>query len=389
MDFLLLPSSGWVVRRISFDYNKKQMLINGKGLNMENQRYAELDIAKGIGILLVLTGHIQYISIGLREFIVAFHIPLFFIITGMLICVKRENEKRLWQTVKKKSRSILQPYLIFSVLFLIIQFVLYKTGYAITIDMIKQNIYLTVILYGMSVLWFLAALFLGEVAFLGIIKSCKEKWTPLILIIWLILSCAANRQLQYYCALYSNRSVTVYLMYLGQAVLRIGIVTFLIGVGFYLWKLKERVKMTVWGTGLTGIICLGSTIVISHINGGTDLHYLVFNKEYLYFPGAILGSMGILGISYCLNKFDKFPLLKVLKFYGKNSLIVMVTHVDTYLMYFSTIVVMHFNKDILDYNGNVRFCVELFLLVTVAEGVIVLIINRYFPWIIGKRRKGE
>lgn len=352
---------------------------------MAKERYVELDIAKGIGSLLVIMGHIQYISTDFREFIVAFHIPLFFIIAGILIHINHEDDKRLWETAKKKGRSILQPYVIFSVLFLMIQLVLYKAGKFITWEMIRQNIYLTVIFYGMSVLWFLAALFAGEMAFLGLIKCCKKKWTFLVLLAWVFIACFANRYLQNYSAVYEDRTFVIYLSFLGQMILRIGIVAFFIGIGFYLWMLKEKITITGWAAGLVGIVCLGLTIVISQINGVTDLHYLIFNHEILYFTGAVLGSIGVIGISDSIKGFVTFPLLRLLQFYGKNSLIIMLTHVDTYLMYMSTIVVMHFNKDILEYHGNVRFCTELFLLVTVAEGIGIIIINRWFPWMIGKK----
>jgi len=351
---------------------------------MAKERYVELDIAKGIGSLLVIMGHIQYISTDLRGFIVAFHIPLFFIIAGMLIHINHEDEKRLRETAKKKGKSILQPYIIFSILFLLIQFVLYKSGKFITLEMIRQNIYLTVIFYGMSVLWFLASLFAGEMLFLLAVKSCKKKWTFLILLVWVFISCFANRYLQNYSAFYGDRTLVLYLSFLGQMILRIGIAAFFIGIGFYLWMLKEKIKITGWAAGLVGILCLGLTIVISRINGVTDLHYLIFHNEILYFMGAVLGSLGVIGISYSVKEFVRFPVFRLLQFYGKNSLIVMLTHVDTYLMYVSTIVVMHFNKDILEYNGNIRFCTELFLLVTIAEGIGIIMINRWFPWMIGK-----
>lgn len=351
---------------------------------MTKERYAELDLAKGAGILLVITGHIQYISEDFRNFIVAFHIPLFFIIAGMLIHIQEEDKKSLAKTVMKKSRSILQPYFIFSLIFIVAQYIAYRIGSSMTLELVKQNIYLTFILFGMSVLWFLGALFVGEMAFLAVIKNCKKKWTPVVLFIWMILSCFANRCLKNYNSMYGERP---YLNYFCMMVIRIGIIAFFIGVGFYFWEIREKIRIVPWAAGIAGVLCLAATVVISRINGGVDLHFLVFQHEVLYFAGAILGSMGIVGIAYGLKKFVKFPLLKILEFYGKNSLIVMMTHVDTYLMYAATIFVMHFNKDISDYNGNVKFCVELFLLVTAAEGVVILIVNRWFPWLIGKKRR--
>lgn len=353
---------------------------------MTKKRYAELDIAKGIGALLVITGHIQYISEGFRDFIVAFHIPLFFIIAGMLICIQEEDKKSLAKTVMKKSRSILQPYLIFSLIFIVAQYEAYKIGSTITLDLIKQNIFLTLILYGMSVLWFLGALFVGEMAFLGVVKLCKNK-APIWLILWLVVSCMANRWLQYYCAVNATDPYIIYKMYFFQMIIRIGIIAFLIGVGFYLWKYRKTVKMPAWVVGVFGVVCLLITLWISRMNGGVDLHFLVFQNELLYFAGAILGSVGVIAISTSVKGIEKFPLFRVLSFYGKNSLIVMLTHVDTYVMYASAILVMHYNKHITDYYGNAEFCIKLFLLVAAIEAVAIVIINRFFPWMVGKEER--
>lgn len=353
---------------------------------MAKERYAELDIAKGVGILLVITGHIQYISEAFRNFIVAFHIPLFFIIAGMLICIQEEDKKSLAKTVMKKGRSILQPYFIFSLIFLIAQYVAYRAGSTITLELVKQNLYLTVIFFGMSVLWFLAALFVGEMAFLVVVKACKKIWAPVTLTLWLVISCLANRCLQAYRAAHWDRPYIEYLSYFLQMLIRIGMIAFLVGVGFYLWKYRKE-KLTAPAAGILGLLALGATVWISRINGGVDLHFLVLQNEFLYFAGAILGSLGVLGISYSVKSIGKILPLRVLQYYGKNSLIVMMTHVDTYLMYVSTIVVMHFNDENMQYYGNVLFCLELFLLVTAAEGVVILIINRFFPWMVGKSRE--
>lgn len=354
---------------------------------MTKERYVELDLAKGVGILLVITGHIQYISENFRNFIVAFHIPLFFIIAGMLIHIQQEDKKSLAKTVMKKIRSILQPYFIFSLIFIIAQYIAYRIGSSITLELVKQNIYLTVIFFGMSVLWFLAALFVGEIAFLVVIKSCKKKLTPFILVVWAVLSCLANRRFLLEGGIYGENP---YLMYFYMTIIRIGMIAFFIGFGFYFWELRQKIKIAHSVSLAAGVLCLAATIWISRINGGTDLHYLVLQNEVFYFAGAILGSVGVVAIAYGVKGWMKYPvcrqLLKALEFYGKNSLIVMMTHVDTYLMYVSTILVMHFNRDISDYNGNVKFCLELFLLVTAAEGIVILIINRWFPWMIGKKR---
>lgn len=89
---------------------------------MENkkERLTYLDVAKGIGILLVVIGHVYAFNRQIvdRFFVIwlySFHMPLFFIISGMLIAYK--DEKDIWKFVKKRIKGILIPYVFFSIFF--------------------------------------------------------------------------------------------------------------------------------------------------------------------------------------------------------------------------------------------------------------------------------
>lgn len=51
------------------------------GQNIKSRDIA-VDVAKGIGILLVILGHLKN---PLMDFIYAFHMPLFFFVSGMFV----------------------------------------------------------------------------------------------------------------------------------------------------------------------------------------------------------------------------------------------------------------------------------------------------------------
>ena len=53
----------------------------------ETKRIDEVDILKGIGIILMITGHIEFGSVY-DKWIHSFHMPMFFIISGFLFHVK-------------------------------------------------------------------------------------------------------------------------------------------------------------------------------------------------------------------------------------------------------------------------------------------------------------
>ena len=76
-----------------------------------SKRLDYLDMAKGIGIFFVVLGHMEDIATGTRVWISSFHMPLFFIVSGILMAVKGEPEKDFTDSVKKRFRGIIIPYL--------------------------------------------------------------------------------------------------------------------------------------------------------------------------------------------------------------------------------------------------------------------------------------
>ena len=74
-----------------------------------SSRLEPIDIAKGIGIILVYIGHIP-IAYDLRSFIYNFHMPLFFFLSGLFL-----NEKKytIQEFFKARCKSLLVPLVTF------------------------------------------------------------------------------------------------------------------------------------------------------------------------------------------------------------------------------------------------------------------------------------
>ncbi len=83
------------------------MVITFMDMKTGPKRIMWLDIAKGIAIILMVTGHISGIPSSLRGIIFSFHMPLFMIINGYLI--RGYNIK---DTFRKSCNSLLKPYII-------------------------------------------------------------------------------------------------------------------------------------------------------------------------------------------------------------------------------------------------------------------------------------
>lgn len=76
-----------------------------------------LDIAKEITIILMVIGHTS-IPDSFSRFIYAFHMPLFFIASGW---TTNWNKYNYMEFAKRKFRSIMVPFMVYSVIVLSIQ----------------------------------------------------------------------------------------------------------------------------------------------------------------------------------------------------------------------------------------------------------------------------
>lgn len=95
--------------------------------NKQKRNIEYLDVAKGIGIFLVVLGHSLTKSIvdtstlwrTLRIFIYEVHMPLFFLISGFLFAIYAEKYKKFSfsQFIRKKAIVYIVPYLSFSIIF--------------------------------------------------------------------------------------------------------------------------------------------------------------------------------------------------------------------------------------------------------------------------------
>src|ERR1044071_3831642 len=104
-----------------------------------SKRIGYLDIARGIGILLVVLGHndFEVISVFARQVIYSFHIPLFFFLSGYFI----NTSLPFFDFFKKRFNSLLKPYFftIFLIYFVSVSFE--KMGFSMAITRIVKSLY--------------------------------------------------------------------------------------------------------------------------------------------------------------------------------------------------------------------------------------------------------
>lgn len=352
---------------------------------MEQKRLNYFDMAKGIGIFLVVLGHIEFISTPLRGFIVSFHMPLFFIISGMLLSLSDDLNKDFKSVFFRKLSRLMIPYFCFSILYSVIEAGFYFFGGAGSLTDIFKNIYLSVCLHGVSVLWFLPALFFGELLFLFLQK--KISYVKLCIFSLLIVFAAyfLNIGLSYLNIVLGSLPWYFFLQYFLIMLVRILFAYIFIIAGYLFSKFLFRFSLPDWLGVLSGILLLFVTFFISQINGVVDMHFLVFNNIFLYYLASLMGSFGLILICKSLERFSQALPLRFLQYYGKNSLVIMATHINFYVLYCSIVVSLHFVKYI-SRAKNYFLCFGILLLVFISEIFIIEIINRLFPFILGKKK---
>lgn len=137
---------------------------------LPNHRLTGLDIAKGIGIILVVIGH-SSLPYPLKRIIFAFHMPLFFLLSGYMINVEKYRED-ISLFITKRVKRLLYPYLSFGIFF---YFLWIASHYFMHMD---PNVAFFKPFVGIlmgegswlkqdTVLWFLPALFGAQIIFFG------------------------------------------------------------------------------------------------------------------------------------------------------------------------------------------------------------------------------
>ena len=92
---------------------------------MTNRRIAWIDAAKGLGIILIVLGHLASVEApsAFYVYIYAFHVPLFFFISGLTL---KPGGKPFGAMLADKARTLLVPYLCYALL----GYAFYLAGYA-------------------------------------------------------------------------------------------------------------------------------------------------------------------------------------------------------------------------------------------------------------------
>lgn len=342
-------------------------------LTTQSKREHSYDIVKGIAMILVIIGHCKFVPAPMLWWLYSFHMPLFFMVSGMLMNVEKYS---FVSFLKNRLRTLVLPYFSLS-------FVLYIWDVIIKIRLstLDEELYIKKF-FGIFFarrntdyyynLWFLTALFFAELLVFIIVKVCKNK-SPVIFIFMIILSCAG-----FYIVSKISRSYfwSLDLVPLSAAFLAIG----------YLIRLYLKKRNMIFNPLLFPIYCV-INIGFAYLNhkacgdlGRSDMYYLNLGNYFYYMIAAIAGSLAVITFARFMKK------LPPIEYIGKNSLIY---YTFQQAIFLPTFVSVAEELSILGGIFENRYFKFVFIVVLTCLSLAVLsyIITSCFPFLLGRPYK--
>lgn len=286
---------------------------------MINERNRMIDIARGIGIILVIVGHLHhFFEWTSMTYIViySFHIPLFLIVSG--ICQKNRKDMKIMDIARDKFISIMVPYFVFSILTLLFVFPesaqakQWMVGMFIGIgdtDTLGFNI----------PLWFLPMLFCATMIFSVINKIANIIARKSIIRFTMFLGVCSLL-----CVFLGKR-----MPQLPYSLNNAMVAQFFLFVGFGLRTIYMR-NQNLFKSKMVQVILFVSCLLIwlagLKINGRVDMNSETYNYVPVYLMTGIVGSILTLFVSSAIDKiFSKGA--ELLAYIGRSSMYIMVFHI--------------------------------------------------------------
>ena len=315
------------------------------------ERLPWLDILKGIGVLLVVIGHV-YSNDTIYRWFYSFHMPLFFLAAG---CVYRE--KSVLADVKRRIQTILIPYFSFGFLILLYWQIIERRFRNSSMSFMDSFVGLFFGAYNKLDfnihLWFLPCFFVTVVLFNVLVNWGGSKTAYIV-------------------------SVLMSLIYVVFPMPELfwGINRVFKYIGFYAvgavltgreMKVLDRNRIY----ELFVVVLLTLNFYLSYHNLTTGV---------MWFVTALIGIGGVIIISQIIDE------NKVLEYFGRISLIVLCIHGPVYRVIVKIVSIpLHMGTDAVRQNFLMAMIVVIgtMIVCSVTYGVVI----RLTPWMVGKNKK--
>lgn len=259
---------------------------------------AWIDIAKGIGILLMIFGHCDYIGTAQR-WVYSFHMPLFFVLSGILYSYKKEYNLSFKDILLRKVKGLLIPYFLFSLAYI---------GYMVFFKMvkgffswedIKAVIIHTLTMVGEGNFWFIPTLFFSTILF-HVLRSEKIRNLVSVIVFAAVVLFFPNGNSQYsLITLVIKSCIGMFFIHIGTK------------LPVIINKIEKKKDLYLFFVATLAINLLS---YYWNGNAAVDLNTIRVNNVVLYIVATISGVCACIIISIIIKENRMF------EYFGRNSI---------------------------------------------------------------------
>lgn len=292
------------------------------------KRLAFIDIAKGIGIVLVVIAHIGYA----KEYIFMFHMPLFFFLSGYLL----KSQADIRRFFAAKFIQFIVPYIFYLIFVYTCELIVY-------FKRIPFSIYELVKMIGMAILggrwlagytsafWFISCFFISQQLLNLIITNIKKYYIFLIVLCFIVVS-------------YFNAAFFAWIKFpLNANVIIMAIPIMYIGFFIKQYNFQPSIYFTAI------VFLVGCIFIYFGYSNYFDMKYVLYGIPGITLFTSAACILFILDLSRALTKIDL--LAYFFSLCGKASLVIMYLHQLIQLSIFQYWTA----------NGLIRFALSIFI----------------------------
>jgi len=335
-------------------------------INTSNRRLAYLDIAKGVAIVSIVLLHFAtgFIPPYVNVFISSYMISMFYVTSGWVNAMQTQQPFKVF--LRKRWHQLGVPYIAWTLIILAFDLILWIFGYYDTY-FIAREVYKSVVLRGIGTLWFLPALFGGEILWWW----TRQKHPLLRGLIMILIVGAIVLSYGYVLGPRDTLKASIidapFRVILNVSTAWIGVAAGFCFNHYVLRWIQNRHQITVFITGL--LIALAGW-------------YLA-----LWTPFPRLWSFGApllepIGLILIIMSVETSPIWRYFHYWGRNSMALMVTHFSILIVLCDVAVRLICGHPMK--GGWIAF--SLFCVTMIAEYFIAEWLSRRYPKILGIRK---
>lgn len=265
-----------------------------------------IDFAKGIGIYLLVLGHMPSLPSLFTNWIYSFHMPLFFFLSGYVFKESRSYK----ETIQKSFKNLIFPYLCYDFIFLLLDILFWGMRSEI-VQADISNIKCGQGSFG--VIWFLLAMFWVQLIF-GILSRINFEWVKnFIIILFVILGYTLSLLLHHELYKIITAMVALGFFSIGNYIKKVNLNYRVNSLSLFIIMLNVSIFLSVlnyklYGTRIEMSGAIYNNIIITYINAVAGI-FIVVRFSIFYIDKAKLNKNVI---------FQDFN--KITQYIGKNSL---------------------------------------------------------------------